>query len=101
MFSDVMKGGGPIGWLIAFVMFMVFLYWLSSLSGVSPITNSTISNSLGCNTCGPGGTAGGAYTFIKPFGIVFYASLPLLIAYSFVKRRGDLDDDDMLSGEEE
>ena len=75
----------PIGVFIGIMMFFVLLYALSSLSGFSPITNSTIANQLGCASCGPGGTAGGAFTFIKPFGVLLWVALPAIIAIGYLQ----------------
>src|SRR5207245_9172893 len=74
----------PLGWFIALVMFAMFLWLLSSESALSPINNSTIANQLGCASCGPGGTAGGSYEILKPFGILFYAALPVMIGMGYL-----------------
>ena len=75
----------PLGWFIALVMFAMFLWLLSSESALSPINNSTIANQLGCASCGPGGTPGGAYEILKPFGILFYAALPVMIGLGYLQ----------------
>ena len=73
----------PLGWFIALVMFVMFLWMLSSESGISPINNSTIANNLGCSTCVNGGP-GGAYEVLKPFGVMFYVALPVIIGLGYL-----------------
>ena len=84
--EKITEGGNVVGKVIAVFMFLALLYFLSSLSGFSPITNSTIANQLGCNTCVNGGP-GGAYIWIKPFGVILWVALPALVVYGYIEHQ--------------